>query len=281
MTLLPLISFWISLQAPSHSLSLPEHTQKKYSLIIPRPKQIHKTLPDAWVTSSYTSPTTSPKKNSPSQHLPAWPPVHQLDSALLAPQSCSGLTFYISTIPDPLSASSSFQDVFSLRSWAIPSTDPTSHLLWQLLQGKGSVLFTPWNQHPSMSETRWSFNPFVKWTTVLVFTNHSLNYHRKKYCWLSFVLFCQMLSCALKWIHRGAHTLVLHSWENGSTKSEAASDDSVKPHVFIVVLFVLFSLLFQCCMSYVMCPPGLPVAVTDIEVMWGSGPERCLTGRAT
>ena len=210
-------------------------------------------------------------------------PVHQLDSAFLAPQSCLGLTFYISTkIPDPLSASSSFQNVFSLRSWAIPSTDPTSHLLWQLLQGRGSVLFTPWNQHPSVPETWWSSNPSVKSATVLMFSNHSLNHHRKKYCWLSFVLFCQVLSCALKWTHRGAHILVLHAWENGSTKPEAASGDSVKPHVFIVVvLLVLFSPLFQCCMSYVMYPPGLPLALTDIGVMWGSGPEECLTRGAT
>lgn len=152
MTLLPLISFWISLQAPPpHHSFPPRNTQKKNTVsFIPRPKQIHKTLPDAWVTSSYTSPTTSHKENFP--HCSELAPcTDQLWFCYWLPQSCSGLTFLHFYNSWPPVSIFLLSRCFLLESWAIPL--PIPHLTSSGNFCKGKDLFvSPWNQHPSMSE---------------------------------------------------------------------------------------------------------------------------------
>ena len=148
-------------------------------------------------------------------------------------------TFYISTtIPDPLSASSSFQNVFSLRSWAIPSTDPTSHLLWQLLQGRGSVLFTPWNQHPSVSETRCppthlSNEPQFSCSLIthLTITERST---------AGSVLFCFAKCYVVPW---SGYTEVLTHWCYAAEKMEAQNQrlqaGTLWSPMFLLLLFCL------------------------------------------
>lgn len=234
--------FFLNFTSCPLPLTFSPRTQINLVTLSPNQKQIHKTSPDPWVFSSRPWPTASWKKNSPSCTCPHGP-LHTGGFCLPGSPVLLGPHLLDVSTRTPCQHPLPFRIAFSpLQLLGHALHHPTSHLLQQLLWGRCSVLFTALK--PTSFRTSAKGGPQTHllhkpWFSRALITQSPWR-NSKLLTQFCFVLFCQVLSCALKQLHRRAHTLVLHSWENGATKPEVVNGDSVKPHAFFCYACVVF-----------------------------------------
>ena len=139
-------------------LTFPRRTQINLVTVSPNQKQIHKTSPDPWVSSSHPWHTASREEKLSLLHLPARPPAHWriLFPRLPSPARSSSPRHLDK---DPVSASSSLQNCF--LPLPAPWCPVPSHVSPPPATSVRGVFTALKPTSFGTSATRWSSDPFV------------------------------------------------------------------------------------------------------------------------